>query len=117
MKNTLKKLYNSLAGDVNSEEFVDNFLKSSVKSIVYGRTNTYPFEPMDKKILEYVSTKVNRSVGQCEFLFQMVNGDYSKYRKLEENLKNCFLDYCPSTYEEVEKVLNMVSKSNYFSLF
>ncbi len=84
-------------------------------AVKYGQSSTYPFE-LDKERLEWLSDKVNRSKGQTQFLFQMVGGDFEKLKALEVQMKNCFVSYCPADVEEVEKVMALVPKSNWFTL-
>jgi hypothetical protein len=89
--------------------------KPVLAAVKYGQSSTYPFE-LDKEKLEWLSDKVNRSRGQTLFLFQMVGGDFEKLKALEVQIKNCFVYYCPADVEEVEKVMALVPKSNWFTL-
>lgn len=66
--------------------------------------------------LEFLVTKTQRSKTQTQFLFQLVDGDFEKLKQLECQIKNCFLFYCPGDKDEVEKVLKLTPKSNYFKL-
>jgi hypothetical protein len=92
-----------------------NSINAVLAAVKYGQSSTYPFE-LDKEKLEWLSDKVNRSRGQTLFLFQMVGGDFEKLKALEVQIKNCFVSYCPADVEEVEKVMALVSKSNWFTL-
>jgi hypothetical protein len=92
-----------------------NSTNAVLAAVKYGQSSTYPFE-LDKERLEWLSDKVNRSKGQTQFLFQMVGGDFEKLKALEVQIKNCFVRYCPAYFEEVEKVMALVPKSNWFTL-
>jgi len=92
-----------------------NCSNAVLAAVKYGNSSTYPFE-LDKERLEWLSDKVNRSKGQTQFLFQMVGGDFEKLKALEVQIKNCFVSYCPADVEEVEKVMALVPKSNWFTL-
>jgi hypothetical protein len=81
----------------------------------YGDSNSYEYL-LDKERLGWLTNKTNRSNGQTQFLFQLVEGDFEKLKKLEVQLKNCFCYYCPGDKQEVENVLNREVKSKYFSL-
>lgn len=71
---------------------------------------------LDKERLDWLTDRTNRSNNQTQFLFNLLNGDYEKLLRLEEQVKNCFLFYCPGDLESVEEVLNMTPKDNYFHL-
>jgi hypothetical protein len=92
-----------------------NCSNTMLAAVKYGQSSTYSFE-LDKERLEWISDKVNRSKGQTQFLFQMVGGDFEKLKALEVQIKNCFVSYCPADAEEVEKVMALVPKSNWFTL-
>lgn len=80
----------------------------------YGRKDTYKYE-LDKERLNWLTDRTNRSNGQTQFLFQLVDGDFEKLKQLEMQLKNCFCFYCPADKDEVEKVMNLVPKSAHFN--
>jgi len=65
---------------------------------------------LDKEKLEWITDKTNRSLGQTQFLYKLVEGDFEKLKKLEMQIKNCYIFYCPSTKKEVEKILKMKPK-------
>jgi hypothetical protein len=71
---------------------------------------------LDKERLNWLSDRTNRSNGQTQFLFQLVDGDFEKLKELEVQIKNCFLFYCPGDKECVEEVMKMTPKSDYFKL-
>jgi hypothetical protein len=81
----------------------------------YGQTKTYKYE-LDKERLNWLTDRTYRSNGQTQFLFQLVDGDFKKLKQLEMKIKNCFYCSCPADKETVEEVMNMQSKSEYFSL-
>jgi len=58
--------------------------------------------------LESVSTFVNRSKHQTQFLFELCDKDFDKYLLLEEKIKNNFLG-CPGDKETVDEYLNQKS--------
>lgn len=93
----------------------ESLQQCSVSCRKYGNSSTYQFE-LDNERIEWLSNKVNRSKGQTQFLFQMVGGDFEKLKALEVQIKNCFVNYCPASVEEVERVMNLVPKSNWFTL-
>lgn len=66
--------------------------------------------------LEWLSNKTNRSMQQTQFLFQLVGRDFSKLKALEVQIKNCFVSACPSTLDEVNSIMQLTPKSNYFNL-
>jgi hypothetical protein len=71
---------------------------------------------LDKERLNLLTSKVNRSKNQEQFLFNLVNGDFEKLLQLEMQLYNCFFFYCPGDINDVEKIINMVPKKNYLVL-
>lgn len=81
----------------------------------YGVTSTYPFE-LDKESGEWLSKRVNRSRMQVDFLFQLCGGDFEKLKRLEAQIKNNFIYYCPSNVEEVERILNLTPAKVWFNL-
>lgn len=70
---------------------------------------------MEEK-LKWLRSKTNRSKAQTDFLLELCDNDLSKLCELEQKIKNCFVMYCPGSKEEVEVVMNMQTKSNYFKL-
>ena len=81
----------------------------------YGNTKTYKHE-LDKERLNWLTDKTNRSNAQTLFLFQLVDGDFEKLKKVEAQIKNCFYFACPSDKDELNKLMSMQPKSTYFSL-
>jgi len=67
-------------------------------------------------LCEWLSDKTNRSFGQTMFLFRLLNKDFDKLKLLEMQIKNCFLHYCPSDMEEVEKVMAMTQRTDLLKL-
>lgn len=80
----------------------------------YGITETYKYK-LDNNCLDWLTIKTNRAKHQTQFLFNLVDGDFEKLKKLEIQIKNCFVHYCPASVEEVKKIMNMKTKSEYFS--
>jgi len=60
---------------------------------------------LDEERLNWLTELTNRSKGQTQFLFNLLEGDFEKLKQLEMKLKNCLCNYCPSDLEEVEKVM------------
>jgi len=81
----------------------------------YGLTKTYKYE-LDKERLNWLTDRTNRSNGQTQFLFQLVDGDFEKLKQLEMKIKNCFYSACPADKETADEVMNMQQKSEWFSL-
>lgn len=72
----------------------------------YGDSKTYKYE-LDKQRLDELTSVTNRSDGQTQFLFQLVDGDFRKLMLLESKIKTNHVGYCPGDKEEVEKILNL----------
>jgi len=83
-------------------------------TLQYAQLSTYKYF-LTPEQLEFLTSKTNRSVGQTQYLFQLVDGNFEKLKQLESQIKNCFVQYCPGDKEEVTKVLGMTPRSNYFS--
>lgn len=81
----------------------------------YGKTKTYKYE-LDKERLEWLTDRTNRSKGQTQFLFQLVDGDFEKLKQVEVQIKNCFYSACPSDKDELNRLMTTQPKSDYFSL-
>ena len=85
-----------------------------MKDLVYGQKDTYK-SFLDKDTLKFFTDKTNRSDGQTQFLFNLVNCDIEKLKELETKIKNCFISYCPDSDKEVKQILEMTNTTNYFS--
>jgi hypothetical protein len=83
--------------------------------VSYGSCDTYKYV-LSAKQLEYLGKQFNRSKGQSQFLFQLVDGDFDKLVSLEMKIKNCFVSYCPGDVETVEAIMNMEVESDWFKL-
>jgi hypothetical protein len=81
----------------------------------YGDTQNYKWKLEENK-LKWLVEKTNRSLSQTQFLYNLVDGDFEMLKKLEEQLKNCFVSYCPDNLDELTTVMNMKPKSNKFKL-
>lgn len=81
----------------------------------YGQTETYKYR-LTKEQLDWITNQTNRSNGQTQFLFQLVDGDFEKLKQLELQIKNCFYS-CPGDKEEVEKLMKIVPKCNDVLIF
>jgi hypothetical protein len=84
-------------------------------NVKYGYKEDYKFQ-LDLERLNWLTSKTNRSNSQTQFLFQLVDGDFEKLKLLEMKIKNCFCFYCPGDVSEVEKLLNMESSNEWFTL-
>ncbi len=69
---------------------------------------------IDKDKLELLIKKTNRAESQTQFLFNLLDGDFDKLIEVEEKIKNNFLFYCPSTQEEINKILKMDYGNHHF---
>jgi len=67
-------------------------------------------------ILDKISTATNRNLNQTKFLFELVGSDFDKLIELEIKIKNTFTGFCPSTTDEVETILKLKNKTNYFNI-
>lgn len=94
-------------------DFIDFLAEGS--NVRYGDKSTYLYE-LDEDNLNWLSTKVNRNPSQIQFLFQLVDGDFEKLKLLETKIKNCFYAGCPTTVEEVNRILQMKQNSDWFEL-
>lgn len=81
----------------------------------YGHTNTYKYY-LDTERLNWLTDRTNRSNGQTQFLFQLVDGDFEKLKQLETHMKNCLYSGCPGDKEQVERVMKMNPKLACFNL-
>jgi hypothetical protein len=84
--------------------------------VKYAKTEEYKYKIDDEK-LKWITSKTNRSNGQTNFLFQLVDGDFEKLKKLEEQIKNCFYFVCPTNKETVDEIFKMKPKNKYFQLW
>lgn len=71
---------------------------------------------LNKDLLDLFTNSTNRSKSQTNFLYGLCDGDFQKLVLLEEKIKNNFLSYCPSTKDEVNKILLMEDESGWFNL-
>lgn len=78
----------------------------------YGYKETYQHQ-MSKEQLDFLTSKTNRSTGQTLFLYQLVDGDFERLIKLEEQIKNCFIHYCPGDKESVEDIMGLTPRDNF----
>lgn len=60
-----------------------------------------------KDFIDGISSVVNRSIHQTEFLLNLCDNDAFIYMTLEMKIKNNFVIYCPGDKEEVEKILSI----------
>lgn len=67
-------------------------------------------EDVNKKLLDRLTKKVNRSNSQEEMLFSLCDERLDILFDLEEKIKNNHLSYCPSTKSEIVAILNLRAK-------
>jgi hypothetical protein len=79
----------------------------------YSDGRTYDHKLSDE-LLNQVISKTYRSKNQTQFLFQLVDGDFEKLKQLEKQIKNCFIGYCPGTKCDVNRILRMEPKKEWF---
>lgn len=72
----------------------------------YGDTNTYKYK-LKKEYLDALSTVINRSSSQTLFMYQLVDGDMTKFFELIYKMKKNFINYCPGDMESLEEILKM----------
>jgi len=68
----------------------------------------------EKTLLDNVTDLTNRSMSQTTLLLELCDYNFSKLCEVEEKLGNSFYGACPSTKDEVEKVLLLENKTNYW---
>jgi len=66
--------------------------------------------------LQAVATLFNRSLNQVQFLYKLVGCNIKVYLDLEQKIKMHNLFNCPSTMEEVKKVLELPNIETWFGL-
>ena len=69
----------------------------------------------EKVLLDMLSNYTNRGSSQSAFLFELCDFDFDRFCLLEEKLQNNFVHYCPSTKEDVTRLLNLVDKASVLS--
>lgn len=65
---------------------------------------------LDDEQLNWLTNRTNRSNGQTQFLYDLVDGDFEKLKQLEMQLANCLVNYCPADMETVDMVMTMKPK-------
>lgn len=97
------------------KEYVDiiskNDISISIRTVNY--TNKMKLEDVNKRLLDKLSTKVNRSKAQVEMLFSLCDGRLDMLFELEEKIKNNHISYCPSTKPEITQILNFPPKKTF----
>jgi len=71
---------------------------------------------MNKRLIDKISTIFNRSVQQTNFLFELMDNDFQKLIDLELKIKNNFIHYCPSNLNEVDSIMKIDNKSDWFKI-
>ena len=70
----------------------------------YGHKKTYKHE-LNAEQLNELTSWTGRGVGQTQFLFQLVNGDFFKLELLEKQMKRYFVGSCPTSVNAVNEIL------------
>lgn len=72
---------------------------------------------LEQDQLNWLTHLTCRSFEQTQFLFDLCEGDFLHLCKLEEKIKNIHSTQCPSTKDEIQKILSKKTKENWFKLF
>ena len=70
----------------------------------------------EKILLERLSNATNRSLRQTQFLFELVERNLTTLIRLEEQISNCFIAYCPDNKDRIDEILALTPRSNYFQI-
>lgn len=91
------------------KEHIDILTKNDISISISTQTykNNMKLETINKRLLDKLTTKINRSKAQEEMLFALCDGRLDMLFDLEEKIKNNHISYCPSTKSEITKILNM----------
>lgn len=81
----------------------------------YGQSQTYKYN-LDTDKLNWLIDKTNRSKAQTLFLYELVDGSFEKLQQLETQIKNCFICFCPGTIEQMNEIMLMQPRSDFFHL-
>lgn len=101
--------------ELDKQEMRNDKLNLILDMVKYGDSNTYSYK-LDDERLRWLVSKTNRSVNQTQFLFNLVDGDFSALKRLEEKIKNTFYGGCPSDREEVDIIMLKNDISDRFKL-
>lgn len=82
---------------------------------VYGRSETYRWKLSDEDV-NFLTDLTGRGTAQTQFLFQLVGGNFEKLKRLETQMKNCFIAGCPDTVEDVERILALRPTFNKYNM-
>jgi len=82
---------------------------------VYGRSETYRWKLSDEDV-NFLTDLTGRGTAQTQFLFQLVGGNFEKLKRLETQMKNCFIAGCPDTIEDVERILALRPTFNKYNM-
>jgi len=70
----------------------------------------------EKRLIDKISTIFNRSIQQTNFLFELLDNDFQRLIDLELKIKNSFIHYCPSNIDEVNQIMKLENKTDYFKI-
>ena len=109
-----RRLWGCTPCDVNWVMSTKLYQEQIMEPLKYGYKRTYKYN-LDNERMNWLSDRTNRSNNQTRFLFELVDGNFEKLKRLEEQLKNCFCNP-PADKESVEEVMKMKPKKEFFKL-
>ena len=62
---------------------------------------------LDDDTLSELTDVTNRSKGQTQFLYNLLEGDLEKLKLLESQIKKHSCRYCPASLTEIDRVLSL----------
>jgi hypothetical protein len=71
---------------------------------------------LDKEQVEWLINETNRSKNQTQELFELCDYDWEKLKKVEVQIKNCFIFYCPGDKKTIDYVLGLKPLIDSFKL-
>lgn len=64
----------------------------------------------NRTLIDFFTTKFNRSNNQVGMLLEILNYDYKFYNRLEIQMFNCGIFQCPSSLEEITDIMALIPK-------
>lgn len=71
---------------------------------------------LDEERMKWLTDLTTRSRWQTQFLYELCDYDFEKLKRLEMQLSNCFVFWCPGDKEAVEYVMNLEAKTKLLKL-